>query len=281
MFKKGDLLNFIVHDILFSAWPYFWGVILCMMPLVIPHLSLWTLIEVLPTGEYNLEKIKSLAIPGKFIDLLFVGLVVFVCYKAEKRRNEKYDFHKNGTGYLDWPFWLLTMIGKALGYKSINTINIPIWLQFKIYLSSWWDTRNLEEVSISSKNDPVKVEFKKAKQGDKSVNVVLVDTYEIVCKIPAEMLEQHDTLIVSREYIGAGNRTFNQNFVDDAIHEISQLYKTSYSTMNLFLSTNPFHTQRIVKGAFRVGERERHMKVIVFQSIGTRHEYSELHVVIK
>lgn len=279
MFKDSGYANFLIHDIILPCLVYIMGIIFLIVVSIL-KLSPWNVIEIFNNGKYDLLVLEA-KFPNTFVIVCEVLLVMLICYLTVRKINKNNEFHRNGTGYLKWPFWILTLVGRLLGYDSINTVNIPIWLQFKIYKSSWWQTRSLDQINIETIEDRVTIEFKEAKNSSDVVNVILVDTYPILGKIPETILTRNDTLIVKRELTSPGNRTFNKHFVRQSIAEINKLYKLPYKSMNIFLSTNPFHTKRIVKGVFRMNGRERHMGVTVFQSIGESHIYCEPHQIIK
>ncbi|WP_277984720.1 hypothetical protein [Lactiplantibacillus plantarum] len=277
MTKESGYRNFLIHDIILPLSVYVFGILIFIIFLIV-NIDAWKIIGIINNGRYDLSSLEG-KFPYVIVNILAFIVMMVACYFIVRKCNKQKEFHSNGAGYLNWPFLILTVVGRFLGYESIDTVNVPIWLQFKIYKSPWWQTKGLDRVNIECDTDEIICNFKRVKHSDGIVNVILVDTYDV--KVPVSILKKHDTLMVKRKTVNQGNRTFNKTFVGKSITEINRLYKLQYNSMNLFCSTNPFHTKEIVKGTFRMDGREHHMAVTVFQSVGEKHIYSEAHQVIK
>lgn len=228
--------------------------------------------------EYIYNEFKlSLNLTNIFFQI--IALIFFLSLFVHRLNKDK-SINEKGTEYINCPFWFLTLVGFVCSCKSINTVNVPIWLQFRIYLSDGWNTDIMEsEYNLNKKNDKVLSKVKKVNHKGE-VNVILMDTYDIMDKIPKPLLDNKDSIIVSRKEKNLFSRGYNQEFIDRSVSEINKIYKSNYNQINLFCSTNPLHTKRIVEGSFRVSNREKKIKVVVFQSVGLNHIYKYSYTVI-
>lgn len=280
MLKNCDYIHFLIHDVILPSLVYILGIIIFIV-LQILKIDNYTIISFLIKYKTGISIPTKIAMNNCILILIEIIIILLLCYLTIRKINKDKVFHDSGLGYLDWPFWCLTLVGKILCYRYINTVNIPIWLQFKIYKSSFWNTHLLNSEDINHSNDESKVFWKKMGNNRDVVNVILMDTYPILNKIPKDVLNKYDNLIIKRKKLNDFSRTFNEKFVNKSISEINKLYKSPYNHINLFCSTNPIHTKKIFEGSFKMDVREKHISVTIFQSVGKSHIYKDSHKVIK
>lgn len=230
----------------------------------------------------NENKIISLIfsfINQKYIPYIIPIILCGIVYCSIHRANKDKIINQNGCFYIDIPYQILYLLSFVTGYKSIETVNVPIWMQFLIYKSPYWNISTGNQ--LDSKKDSVSIIESNHKVNDDEINVILEDTYRIIDKIPDRLKKIHKNLIVSRSMEYEGNASLNEEFVDKSVAKLNRFYKSEYTVINIFASTNPVHTKKIVDGVFKKNIREKHVTVNVYQSVGMNHIYSEKHKVIK
>lgn len=234
--------------------------------------------NVLINENKNVSFIFSV-INQKYFPYIIPIILCGIAYCVIRKINKDEIINKNGYFYIDIPYHILYLLSFITGYKCIETVNVPIWMQFLIYKSSYWNISTGSQ--LDSKKDAVSVVEINHKVNDDEINVILEDTYRVIDKIPDGLKKIHTNLIVSRSMKHEGNISLNEEFVGKSISKLNRLYKSEYTVINIFASTNPVHTKRIVDGVFKKNIREKHITVNVYQSVGINHIYSEKHKVIK
>ena len=113
------------------------------------------------------------------------------------------------------------------------------------------------------------VEYPIENKKNKVVNLLVCDTYDIPLeKLAADYLENTTVKISSqREY--SGNRYNNPQLVS-TVREETQKIVNSYKEVNLFMTTNPFNTQKIVGTSFLTLDRSSFDRVSVIQMDETK-----------
>lgn len=278
--KTSDTLfcSFMWNDVIKPALLYVLALFIISIPFVIKKSPAKIIEQVLYKKSgivLNISNFNQIMVNVIWIILVLAGFFCFL-----KHVNKNNDFHKNGNGYLDCPYWVLNTVAKPLGYVSINTVNVALWLQFKIYRSSSWETKSVNESNYPQSLDDVVISKYKAKKENRVVNLILEDTYPVYDKIPESILCSHDTVKIRRKSNKPGYRSINKDFLSKVSSEVYKIYKENYEQINLFLTTNPYHTKMIVRNSFRTGPREKDLRVVIYQSIGENHEYTEPHIVI-
>lgn len=267
-----DLNKFIMVDILPPLGTYLWWGFIYIILIYILHLPIIKIIsDFTSLTASDLNTVNDIFTRFKLttnIVLLFVFL--YLAFRKVKKDNENSVFHANGLGYVNFSYGLLTFLGFIFGYSHINVINLPIWIQFKVYKSAFWTP---EYDNLPSRDDKVSLTHGKL-HGGEVANLQLVDTYPLSGKIP-QKFNCYDTWVIERS--NHGERSYNEDFIKKSTKAIQDISKRGYTTINIFASTNPMHNSKIVKENFRMDVRTRKISVIVYQSIGPKHVYMEAH----
>ena len=135
-----DLNKFIMVDILPPLGTYLWWGFIYIILIYILHLPIIKIIsDFTSLTASDLSIVSDILTRFKLatnIVLLFVFL--YLAFRKVKKDNENSVFHANGLGYVNFSYGLLTFLGFIFGYSHINVINLPIWIQFKVYKSAFW-----------------------------------------------------------------------------------------------------------------------------------------------
>ncbi|AYC70451.1 hypothetical protein D5291_15585 (plasmid) [Lactiplantibacillus plantarum] len=87
-------------------------------------------------------------------------------------------------GVCQFFIWAINISRVYFGYSHINVINLPIWIQFKVYKSAFWTP---EYDNLPSRDDKVSLTHGKL-HGGEVANLQLVDTYPLSGKFHRNLI---------------------------------------------------------------------------------------------
>lgn len=256
-------------------WQFALFVVIAIAIIKLPFKNVLNTIST-PVGTINLSNLKQ---NWNLIN----GIILFFCeWKyydfITKKNNEKIIFDK-GDYYRDFPYIFYWLGSNFLKYKYCNLVNIPIYLQFKLVLNHVFPifltgtstnesdnsknyTNDLSEPIILKKNENL---FDSCK----SVNLILIDTYDISDTLLPSNISSKYTIYIYRSDTINGIRMYNEKFIEVIQQEIVKL-NPQINTINIYATTNPKHNKKIADKCFRVGGRTNisHINVAI-QEKGT------------
>ena len=173
-----------------------------------------------------------------------------------RKNNAERIFNDGHSVYLHNCYKRLWIAANILGYRKVQLIGVSIPMQFELIINGVFS----EFISESSV-----VQYKK----NKVVNLLVCDTYDIpIEKLAADYLE-NTTVKISSQKNYSGNRYNNPQLVSTVREEVQKIVNT-YNEVNLFMTTNPLNTQKIVGTSFLTLDRSSFDRVLVIQMDETR-----------
>lgn len=164
-------------------------------------------------------------------------------------------------------FWIY--IACFFGYiQEFKLMNVPIWMTFRIMLK-WPRLRGIVD-EVDSDTYPVRCTLINKTEKSKEVSLVISDTYDILNNIPKSVINDNETwhLQKCKPISSKGSyKSYNAELFSNSASKISELSK-KYTTINLFLSTSPYTTEKLIKSCFAMDGRDgfKHLNVCEFDS---------------
>lgn len=194
-----------------------------------------------------------------------IGLLLMLFILSKIRNYNKEKMFNTQNVYHDYPYLWYWFCAKILGYEKCNLKLVPIFTQFKLALN---DT--FSEYYVGTDDDyPVIenecIDIKKKNYGNLSeeVNLILADTYPIDDRqIPAGK-RRLATIAIERRRPDM-SRYYSPQFVAKIVDEVRNL-PSNVRNINVYATTNPKHTLKISRDAFKLAERGNIEKLVVFQ----------------
>lgn len=209
------------------------------------------------------------SLPPKIFRCVFSSLVITLGYLLTRFVGNKIlsdTLNPNETKYIrnsiNW-IYIACFFG---GAKEFKLKNMPIWISFKIILT--WP--RLEGIVDSLETDNSKILCKMVNTGNNNdeVNIIVDDTYETLSKIDPSDFVSRETWylkkIKSNNYSGS-YKSYNARCISDFSSKIGELSKC-YTTVNLFLSTSPYMTKKIIDTCFEMDRRDGFKHLCVYES---------------
>lgn len=246
------------------------NVIFILMELLLPVIVIWLIcfkftIELF-FSEINffigtIDTSNSL-FSSKLLKIIAFGLFTILVYSHIRKRNENRILFNGGDYYNDYPYFIYWICAKLLNYKICTLKNVPLYLQYKLLLKNLFPVfltgDNLDEeqnaLNYEAENMNSLVRIINKNKNANTVNLILIDTYNIDDnKLPDKLFEEY-SIFIRRVAKPNGVRKYNQKFIDQIKKEISKL-DTSITTINIYATTNPKHNKSIVQNVFSLGDR--------------------------
>lgn len=221
----------------------------------------------------KVEKHPELTASQDFRDYIFyiiwnmgnvaIGLFLFVFAVFVVRKwNKEYMFNK-GDEYKNYPYYWYWICAKFLGYSDCNLILVPIYMQFKLILRDTFCKYYCGDLDIKI-DDIISVQRLNFADVSNEVNIIISDTYPLQeNQIPIDKRSK-PTIIISRDNTVDHNRYDSPELVQNVVNEVRNL-SMKIKKINIYATTNPHNTKKIVENAFKLGERSNIDLITVFQ----------------
>lgn len=194
-----------------------------------------------------------------------IGLVcmLWILIKIRKFNKEKMFNTKNV--YHNYPYLWYWFCAKILGYAKCNLKLVPIYTQFKLVLNDTFSeyyigTDDDYPLIENEQIDIYKTNYNKVLN---EVNLVLADTYPISEKQIPDSKSRVPTISINRKRSDV-SRYYSPQFVAKVVDEVRNL-QSDITNVNIYATTNPKHTLKIARDAFKLAERGNIKKLVVFQ----------------
>lgn len=213
--------------------------------------------------DINFENIKYyflLRLGNWVIGLVFMFLLLtrIRSFNKEKIFNTKNVYHDY---WYAW-YWFCS---KILGYKTCNLKLVPIFTQFKLTLNDTFPDYYVgtDEDYSFIENEQIDIDKINYSRVSHEINLILADTYPVSIKqLPTEK-RRLSTIVINRKRPNV-NRYYSPQFVASIVDEVRKL-PSKVTDINVYATTNPKHTLKISRDAFKLAERGNIKKLIVFQ----------------
>lgn len=204
---------------------------------------------------YYILKTGNMAIS---LSLLFVTLIAI-------RRYNKEFIMNNDNVYHNYPYVWYWFCAKVLGIKKCNLILVPIYMQFKLVVENIFKDYPLDEADFPIiEDEPECIVKKKNMRADLlEINLILEDTYVIESNQIPFRKKTLPTIKISRNIGNSHTRHFSPKFVNAVSEEIRKLPQVYI--VNVYATTNPMNTVRIIRSTFKMADRGNIQHVFVYQ----------------
>lgn len=192
---------------------------------------------------------------GVFLAISFLFLYV-------RKQNKSYMFNK-GALYNDHTYIWYWICAKILGYSKCSLIRVPIYMQFKLIINDTFDEYYCGDYSTKT-NDPITIQHINFGEPFVEVNLIIADTYPLYINQIPTLTQNKPTIIISRDNSQDNNRYNSPELVEGVVNEVRKL-PVDTTNINIFATTNPLNTKKIVENAFKMGERSTINVISVFQ----------------
>ena len=221
----------------------------------------------------KVEKQPELTASQKLTDYIFyfiwnmgniaIGMfLVVLAVVAVRKWNKEYMFNK-GDEYKNYPYFWYWICAKLLGYSECNLILVPIYMQFKLVLRDTFCRYYCGELDKKT-DDIISMQKTNSKDTSNEINIIISDTYPIQeGQIPIGKRSK-PTIHISRDNETDHNRYDSPDLVRNVVNEVRNL-PANIKKINIYATTNPYNTKKIVQNAFKLGERSGIDLIIVFQ----------------
>lgn len=200
-------------------------------------------------------------------------LMISALFLVIRKSNKSCMFNK-GSIYNDYTYIWYWICAKILGYSQCSLIRVPIHMQFRLVINDTFDTYYCGDYS-TKENDPITIQHINFSQSFTEVNLMIADTYPLSMSQIPTLNQNKPTIIISRDNAQDSNRYNSPKLVENVVNEVRNL-PTDTKYINIFATTNPLNTKKIVENAFKMGERSTLNIISVFQQNVTGSRLFEL-----
>lgn len=192
-----------------------------------------------------------------------IGIFLFVVALFAVRKWNKDCMFNKGNEYKNYPYFWYWICSKILGYTECNLILVPIYMQFKLIIRDTFCKYYCGELD-KKPDDIISVQKINFEDASNEVNIIIADTYPLETnQIPAGKRSK-STIIISRDNVADHNRYDSPELVQNVVNEVRNL-PIKVKSINIYATTNPCNTMKIVKAAFKLGGRSNLDLITVFQ----------------
>ena len=192
-----------------------------------------------------------------------IGLVLTIVNLFVMRKMNKEHIYNKGNEYKNYPYWWYWICSKILGYMKCNLKYVPIYMQFKLVLRDTFEEYECGEYS-RKEDDKITVQKINFGQNSDEINIMIADTYELSESQLPLLKTGNPTIIIARDNKNDYNRYDSPELIKTVVNVVRGLSK-KFLTVNVFATTNPLNTKKIVQEAFKLGGRDIIKKIVVFQ----------------
>ena len=198
-----------------------------------------------------------------------------------RKTNAERTFNDGHSVYLHNCYKRLWIAANILGYRKLQLIGVSIPMQFELIINGVF-SEFISESSVVQYDEfqgEIIVEYPIENKKNKVVNLLVCDTYDIPLeKLAVDYLE-NTTVKISSQRKYSGNRYDNPQLVS-TVRKETQKIVNSYKEVNLFMTTNPLNTQKIVGTSFLTLDRSSFDRVSVIQMDETK-IYKDQYIIYK
>ncbi|HGA1340903.1 TPA: acyltransferase, partial [Streptococcus suis] len=188
-----------------------------------------------------------------------------------RKNNAERTYNDGHSVYLHNCYKRLWIAANILGYRKLQLIGVSIPMQFELIINGVF-SEFISESSVVQYDEfqgEIIVEYPIENKKNKVVNLLVCDTYDIPLEKLASDYLENTTVKISSQRKYSGNRYNNPQLVSTVREEVQKIVNT-YNEVNLFMTTNPLNTQRIVGKSFLTLDRSGFDKVSVIQMDETK-----------
>lgn len=243
-----------------------------------PTLTIFSFIFIANATKFNvyrllsvlIERITGFQLPNNIIltnkyvlSVIFCSVLFAVFVYSLRKCYSDSIFHDDSNYYDDDPFFIF-YIAQLCGFKKINPINIPIWIQIKLVLKTNFKFDFREYNNTDEKGEIKKFNFRKDIHQDE-FNVILEDTYPISAEMISKENNNLPSVKIRRGHFKPGSHLYNKWFVEQFSQNIDSLIRQNPRRLNFYCSTNPAHTYDIFKNLLDRMSRQSNISIYVYQ----------------
>lgn len=239
-------------------------IVLVVAVFIPPIVDITSFIELcfknVPIDFDNIKYLFLLKAGNWAIGLLFM---LFILSKIRKYNKEKMFNTQNV--YHDYPYLWYWFCAKILGYEKCNLKLVPIFAQFRLALNDTFPEYDVgaEDDYTVLEDEHIDIKKKNYGQVSKEINLVLADTYPIDDRQIPIGKRNLTTIAIERRRPDL-SRYYSPKFVAKIVDEVRNL-PINVKDINVYATTNPKHTLKISRNAFKLAERGNVEKLVVFQ----------------
>lgn len=242
--------------------------LILFLPIIIAIIIVYTKFDLqtmilgtaIETGNFLVTICYSLLSNFGIVSLaIFITLILFLYLKIINKDKVFNEINE----YLDIKFIFFWYGSRILGFGKCNLTQVPIFLQFKLFLNNTFIDYIFGSVDIFDNID-FEVTDGKSDTKEDTINFIVADTYNISNEMLPDSLKELNFIKIDRNKKDQGIRSYNSKFVNrirKELHEIPPKYKR----INMFLTTNAMHNERIVKDNFISKGRIHDRQLFIYQ----------------
>lgn len=195
-----------------------------------------------------------------------IGLIFMLYLLLKIRGYNKGKMFNTQNVYHNYPYLWYWFCAKILGYEKCNLKLVPIFAQFKLVLNDTFPEYYVgaDEDYPVIENEHIDIQKKNYNQVSEEVNLILADTYPIDIRQQIPINKRRLSMIIIERDRTDVSRYYSPQFVAKIVDEVRRL-PSNVKDINVYATTNPKHTLKIVRDAFKLAERENIEKLVVFQ----------------
>jgi len=185
--------------------------------------------------------------------IVFFILVSTIIYFKVSKSNAEKDIN-TGNDYLDCNYFTFWICAKILKFRKCSLERVPIPMQFMLVINDTFvETLVQEPNSIDLQPETYYVEMPKISETN-VVNIVLEDTFEINEANLPNSVTKYPIIKISRGECNKKLRLSSRKFLDCIRLRICEL-PSNVSELNIFATTNAFHSKLVAEQNFKVAGR--------------------------
>ena len=228
----------------------------------------------------NLHSDLSTIFPNilPYILKTIIVIIIFIIFMIFTRKHYSNKIYHENDKYYDSDPFLFFYIARMFGFKKINPVNIPIWIQAKLILKTNFEFTE-QKLDIHDEEGKIEKFNITNKRALAEYNLIIEDTYLMkIDAIPTEKIKL-PTIKIQRGYFSSGYHIYNQWLIEQCSKEIDKIITQGATRINFFCSTNPKHTFSIFDNLLARLNRESDISIYIYQpeNIHNNFVYNEPH----
>ena len=245
--------------------------LLFLIPFLISYLVGGTLtvkeVKQLTNKNFFTRAMFEIAPNNKFATYATIWILVFIVLLTVVRKLKASEvFNDSQAVYLPNCYKRLWLASKVLGYKKMQLIGVSLPMQFDVIMNGTFP-EFIAENSITQYeyfDGDIDIKMMNNKQSSKILNVLICDTFDISLGNIESKFSGYPTLKISSSLTHTKLRYNNPKLVRSVRKEMQKI-DTKYDELNLFLTTNPLNSLKIIGGSFIALDRSGFKKITVVQ----------------
>uniref|UniRef100_UPI0034DCC624 acyltransferase n=1 Tax=Lactococcus sp. TaxID=44273 RepID=UPI0034DCC624 len=255
---------------------YFWSIkfwipilVIVFVPILVSCLSSSGLtfkeVNGVANTNYYTRAIYQLVPNRKFSTYIIIWFLTLVITLTSIRKMKSSDtFNGNNSIYFSDCYCYLWIAANILGYKKFQLISVSLPLQFELVINEVF-SEFIVETSLTpyEKFDgDISIKYKNREYTADIMNVLICDSYNIRENDIAADFNSYPVLKISSSKMDDGIRYDNPKLVRRVREEMNKVSK-QYRELNIFLTTNPKNTLKIIGSSFMASDRFGFEKISV------------------